>query len=223
MNQRIKFAIIDFDDTLSLTEAATFQMENDIAKVLGFPAMARKTHIDTWGMILEEALKIRFPGVDSGVFMKKLEEMMPEYIKSGKIDYIPDKNYITLQKILDKGLSIAILTSRTYVEIKHFLDVEHLLNKYMKYIHYKGSTKFHKPNPEVFNELCEIHKVSLDEIVYVGDSVSDAKCTKKAGVTFIACLESGLRKRADFAQFDVKYFIEDFSELDKVILRMNRN
>lgn len=41
----IKLVIIDFDDTLCLTEKACFKMENYVAQKMGFAPINREAHI----------------------------------------------------------------------------------------------------------------------------------------------------------------------------------
>ena len=45
----IEALIIDVDDTLCLTEAACFDMENETLMAMGRAPMSREVHINTWG------------------------------------------------------------------------------------------------------------------------------------------------------------------------------
>ena len=57
------------------------------------------------------------------------------------------------------------------------------------------------------------------EVVYVGDSLGDANAAKKAGMHFIAVLESGIRTKNDFKQFPVDFFANKFTDILKYILK----
>lgn len=70
----IKLVALDFDDTLAMTEEATFQMENETARRMGYPPMTREAHKKNWGKPLEEAIVERFPGINPEEFMRKLYE-----------------------------------------------------------------------------------------------------------------------------------------------------
>ena len=66
----IKLVLIDFDDTLCMTEKARFKIENYVAKKMGFSPMTRETHIKYWGKKpLEESILDRVPGIDAKAFM----------------------------------------------------------------------------------------------------------------------------------------------------------
>lgn len=120
-----KLVVVDFDDTLCLTEKATFKLENYIASKMGFAPMKHKTHLQTWGMPVKEAIVKRFPGIDIDLFAKNFEKYFKEFIERGDIDVISDLNLKTLDRIRNRGIKTAILTSRTYIEIKHFLHNKH--------------------------------------------------------------------------------------------------
>ena len=63
----IELIILDFDDTLCLTEKSSYELENLIAQKIGFPPITRETHIKNWGKVLEEAIIERFPGINAEV------------------------------------------------------------------------------------------------------------------------------------------------------------
>lgn len=58
--------------------------------------------------------------------------------------------------------------------------------------------------------------------MYVGDAISDAIASKGAGLHFIASLESGLRTRKDFADYNVDVFIDTFSEVVAAVSEIER-
>lgn len=216
----IKLVIIDFDDTLSLTEEACFKIENHIAEKLGFPPMTRETHLKNWGKPVKEAILERIPGINSEIFMKILKKVLPEFVQKGEIDAIGDDNIDTLRKLKNNGKHLAILTSRSFQEIEHLLDESHHLNKWIEKIYYAGNSKYLKPDPRVFKQITEAFNVKPNETVYIGDSLGDAICAKRADVRFIALLESGLRTRDDFRSVHVDFFARTFTE---VIFYIERN
>jgi phosphoglycolate phosphatase-like HAD superfamily hydrolase len=125
----IKLVIIDFDDTLSLTEGAFFDIENHIAKEMGFPPMRRMAHQKNWGVPIKKAIVERIPGINPEIFLEKLGSLLPGFVASGKVDTISDGNIETLATLKKDGKILAILTSRTIQEAKHLLDKNHHINK----------------------------------------------------------------------------------------------
>jgi phosphoglycolate phosphatase len=138
-------------------------------------------------------------------------------LEEGKVDVVSEENIETLEKIKLVGKHITILTSRTFNEIKHLLDENHYLNKYIENIYYLDNMEFHKPDPRAFSEPLKDFSVTPQEIVYIGDSLSDGICAKKAGIHFIALLESGLRKKKDFKNVPVDFFADKFSDVFEYI------
>ena len=206
----IKAVIIDVDDTLCLTEAACFDLENEVLRRMGRAPMPRAIHKATWGKPLFEAILERSPGIDAEQFKAVFQPAIAEYVAAGKLDTIPDANYAALDHIIASGRSVMLLTSRTHTELEHLLTPDHLLASRVTAFYYKDNMAYHKPDPRAFTELLHMHALRPDECVYVGDSVSDAQAATAAGLRFIASLESGLRQKQDFAPYKVDAFITTF-------------
>lgn len=221
MNElQIKAVVIDVDDTLCLTEAACFELENETLISMGRSPMPRDVHIKTWGQPLFEAIVSRSPGVDVEAFKAAYHPIIAEYTKSGKLDSIPEANFDALDKLNDMGKSLLVLTSRTHGELKHLLEPGHKLALTIKAFYYKDNMQFHKPDPRVFDELLAGNGIDAKNCIYVGDSISDAVASKAAGLKFIASLESGLRQKSDFKPELVDKFIYKFPDLVEAITEL---
>lgn len=208
----IKLVIIDFDDTLSLTEEACFRLENETARQLGFPPMTREAHLKNWGKPVEQAIVERITGIDPKEFMKKLESTHNQYIQEGRIDIVSEKNLKFLDSLKASGKKLAILTSRSLQEAKHLLHDDHMLGKKIEKFYHKDNSEYLKPDPRVFDQILSDFAVSPHEAVYLGDSLSDAIATKAAGLHFIAVLESGLKTEEDFNHLTVDFFATTLPE-----------
>lgn len=208
----IKAVVIDVDDTLCMTEAVSFEMENESLARIGRPSMPREVHLSTWGRPLFEAILERSPGVDLAAFTREYQQVIATYIADGRLDAIPPENYAALDALIADGYDIMLLTSRTHAEFKHLLEPDHLLASRVKAFFYRDNMQYHKPDPRAF-EVLSGHKLKPEECVYVGDSPSDAIASNQAGLHFIASLESGLRTREDFAEHRVDAFIQRFSDI----------
>lgn len=216
----IKLVIFDFDDTLCLTEAGCFAMENAVAKQLGLPEMDRKRHWQTWGIPLRKALPKRFPGVDVDRFMRKFEDAVPRFVAEGVIDAIPLKNLQLLDDLKRVGMCAAVLTSRMKFECDHLLVSGGLLAGRIERFYFKETYQGTKPDPRVFSGVLKDFGVLPREAVYVGDSPMDATCAKSAGLYFIACLESGLRTIKSFNPREVDGVVPDLTETIDSIRRI---
>lgn len=213
----IKAVIVDFDDTLSMTEQACFVMENEALRAIGQAPMSREIHIQTWGKPLFDAIQERSPGVDVTKFKATFHPIMQRHLKLGNLDTIAPENYQVLRELADQGKQIMLLTSRTHDEIKHMLEPNHLLSSHVEAFYYRENTQYHKPDPRVFDALLDKHSLRPKDCVYVGDSVSDAAASQGAGIRCIISLESGLRTKEQFSMYAVDAFINAFSELPTVI------
>ena len=209
----IKLVIIDFDDTLTMTEEAFFHIENMVAARMGFSPMAREAHQKNWGTPIQKAIVERIPGIDPDQFLKNLEALLPECVGRGMVDKISDQNIKVLKGIKDSGRRLAILTSRRIAEAKHLLDQNHHINRLVEKIYHADNLDYLKPDPRAFEQSMEYFKIEPQEAVYVGDSVSDGTSAKGAGINFIALMESGLRTKEDFKSVPVDYFANTFPEI----------
>lgn len=215
----VDLAILDFDDTLAPTEKTTFKIENEIAISMGHLPMTRITHQYNWGKPIDEAITERIPGINVPTFMAKWVELLPHYANKGKVDVVPTENLQALDVLRRRGISLAILTSRTLAEMQHLLVPDHPLNGRISKFYFRDSSPFTKPDPRVFDLALKDFGVSPDRVVYVGDNLNDGLASKEAGIHFIASLESGLRTQKDFGQVPVRYFIRKFPDMVKILDR----
>lgn len=213
----IEAVIIDVDDTLCLTEAACYEMENETLVAMGRVPMTRQVHVSTWGQPLFEAIVKRSPGIDVEAFKAAYHPIIAAYTSSGKLDSIPEANYRALDRLVAMSKMLMVLTSRTQGELEHMLAPDHLLAGRIKAFYHRDNTEYHKPDPRVFDELLAHHNLRPDECVYVGDSISDAVASKEAGLKFIASLESGLRQKSDFHPEQVDAFIYKFPDVVQAV------
>ena len=216
----IKAVIIDVDDTLCLTEAACFDLENDVLGQMGREPMTRAIHKSTWGRPLFEAIADRSPGVDVEQFKALFHPTIDRYVAEGKLDAIPDENYAALDKLIAAGKDVMLLTSRTHGELKHLLAPDHLLAARVTAFYYKDNMQYHKPDPRAFTELLQAHNLQPQECVYVGDSPSDAQAANAAGLLFIASLESGVRQKQDFTAYRVDAYIDRLPDIVGAVQRL---
>jgi len=216
----IEAVVIDLDDTLCLTEAVCFEVENKALIEMGREPMSRDIHISTWGRPLFEVISTRSPGIDVEKFKAFYHPIVAKYTREGRWLTIPEENYIAMDKLIELGKLLLILTSRTHGEMEDLLEPDHLLASRVKAFYYKDNMQYHKPDPRAFNELLADNELAPANCVYVGDSISDAVASKEAGLKFIASLESGLRQKSDFKPEQVDKFIYKFPDIVDAIAEL---
>lgn len=194
-------------------------MENEILEQMGRKPIDRKVHLETWGQSIFEAIKLRSPGVNVAEFKKLYGPAIERWVEQGHLDVIAKENDQALKKILKAGMVIYVLTSRNHSELKHFLEPDHLLYEKITAFYYRDNMEFHKPDPKAFDKLLQDHNIAPDDSVYIGDSIGDAIAAKQAGLHFVACLESGLKTKADFDDYSVDAFVDKFSDIASYLTR----
>ncbi|TMR21509.1 HAD family hydrolase [Nonomuraea turkmeniaca] len=212
--------VIDVDDTLCLTEAVCFELENEVLARIGREPMSRAVHLSTWGRPLFDAMAERSPGVDLENFAAAYHVVLREYVEAGRLDVIVPENLRALDELALAGRRLMLLTSRTEAEMAHLLAPDHVLAARLAAAYHGGNTSFSKPDPRVFDGLLTATGLRPDECVYVGDSPGDAQAANGAGVRFVACLQSGVRQRDDFAAHHVDAFIDAFPELVDAVVAL---
>lgn len=218
----IEAVIIDLDDTLCLTEEVCFRMENELLESIGSSTMTRHVHQANWGKPLFEAILERSPGVDIDRFRAGYRPIIAKYTENGQLDRIPEENIQALDKLSVIGKALLILTSREHTELAHLLRPYHVLADRIEAFYYKDNMQFHKPDPRAFEHIEKEHGWKPEQCVYVGDSISDAIAAKQAGLLFVASLESGLRIKEDFADYQVDGFINTFPEVVEAVVQLDK-
>jgi phosphoglycolate phosphatase len=216
----IKAVIIDVDDTLCLTEAACFDLENEALQRMGRGSMERAVHLGTWGQPLFDAIAVRSPGINVEEFKVAYHPVIDEFIADGRLDSIPEANYQALDRLVELGKKLMLLTSRTHDEFKHLLAPDHLLAGRVSAFYYKDNMAYHKPDPRAFDEVLRDNNLQSSQCVYIGDSPSDAAASNQAGLGFIASLESGIRQRQDFDGYEVAAYIDKFPDVVNALVEL---
>ncbi len=213
----IKAVIVDFDDTLCLTEQACFDLENQVLAMMGRPPMSRDVHIKTWGQLFRDAMKVRSPGTDLDEFFRLIDIEQAKWALQGKIDIVDELNLAALDALIAQGKKVYVLTSRTHQELRHILAPDHGLASRVTAFYYREIMEFHKPDPRAFDLLLKDSGLARLECVYVGDSPSDAMAAKRGDLHFVASLESGIRSEKDFDGLDADLFIYRFADLPSAV------
>ncbi|MFB4278251.1 HAD family hydrolase [Nonomuraea sp. MTCD27] len=216
----IRAVVIDVDDTLCLTEEVCFELENDVLARIGGGPMSRAAHVATWGLPLLEAMPRRSPGVDLDAFTAAYGDVLREYVTAGRLDVVVPENLRALDELAAAGRSLMLLTSRTEAEMAHLMAPDHVLGGRLDAVYHAGNMRFAKPDPRAFDELLAATGLEPRQCLYVGDSPGDAQAANGAGLRFIACMQSGLRRRADFDPYHVDAFIDAFPEMVDAVARL---
>ena len=191
----IKLVAFDFDGTLA--DSVDFCLncfERVFEKYMGSSAPTREDIYQTFGM--------NEPGVIRhfmGGFVPEAEEyfyrLHRELHKEWCSDVYPNCRGL-LDFLQEKAVRTTILTGRSETTCNISLEVLEL-GKYFVDMQY-GSPEKNDKAAQMLN-LVKKFDLQLDEIVYVGDAVSDAEAAQRAGVK---CLSAAWAKTARIAELE---------------------
>jgi phosphoglycolate phosphatase len=141
----------------------------------------------------------------SQLFIKHADKIMTNSTK------IYSKVAETIKTLKNKELKLGIVSGKFRYRIEEILNKAGLL-KTFDIIIGGEDVIFQKPNPEGVILAVKHFNINLKDILYVGDSITDAETAKNAGVTFVATL-TGVTHKEEFAKYNVYEYINEISEL----------
>ncbi|WP_407379794.1 HAD family hydrolase [Methanobrevibacter sp.] len=178
-----KLYIFDFDGTLFDTVHDVVICLNEALSVNNFPTLSDSEYVERLGGNINEIVSLVLKDQNTPENIELIKKTYtPLYDDSPKDKSVPfDGIRQLLEKLQDSGALIAINSNRTTQSIKHFTD------KFLKDIDFiliEGHNENYpsKPSPIGVNRIIDKADVSLDEAIYIGDSITDIKTAQNAGV-----------------------------------------
>lgn len=111
-----------------------------------------------------------------------LNDKFALYLENNKDKLVPRKSLQSLlSELKDRDLKIGLVTSDSYELTLKQLEILDIYD-YFDFI-YTGDMLKAKPDPQILYDIEDKHSISLDEMIYIGDTKSDmefAKHTSKA-------------------------------------------
>jgi HAD superfamily hydrolase (TIGR01549 family) len=214
MNKLFDGFIFDVDGTLTSTNQLIFDSFNFIAK-----KYLNKTFTD------EEIVAMFGPTED--VILKewcgdKYEEARKEYYKYYSDNQWKAKLYPGIKEILDylksKNYPLGIFTGKgreaTMITLKK-LEVDH----YFDLIVTGDDVVNHKPSAEGILKFVNHFKLKNERVLMIGDSVSDVKASKEAGIIVASALwDSYAHDKVKTLQSD--YYFYSVEELKEFLINL---
>lgn len=149
-------------------------------------------------------------------FIKLFKEKADSVMVANTELYVGVKE--VLQKLKSKGYKIAIVTTKFHYRIEQILS-KFDANELIDIIVGAEDVKIEKPNPEGLLWAIEHLEAMNEEVLYVGDSLVDAKTAENAKVEFVAVL-TGTTTKDDFRSYNSAYIGENISDVCKYILTL---
>ena len=208
----IKGVIFDFDFTLANSSKCVVKCVNYALSQLGLAEYPEKEIHKTIGLSLEHTL-IQLVGVQH---LDKIESFKHFFIK--KADDVMAKFTVlftdtpsVIKRLYNHGFKLGIVSTKFRYRIESILSRENLLDNFEVIV---GGEDIPTPKPNPFGLLLAVKNLNLlhSEVIYIGDSTTDADTANRVDILFIAVL-SGVTPRKAFNQYQVRGFLNDLSEL----------
>lgn len=207
-----KVVIFDFDYTLGDSTEGIVQSINYASGRMGIERPGKDKIVKTIGMSLAktyEALTGKNNPQEIKTFEKYFKEKADEVMVSNTSLY----NGVAkmLENLHSRGLKTAIVTTKYHYRIEQILKVNNAVHLVDAIIGCED-VRLPKPAPEGIFKIKEQFNASLEEILYIGDSLVDAETAQAAGVDFTAVL-TGQALRNEFEKYPYINIINKVTEL----------
>jgi phosphoglycolate phosphatase len=212
MDCKYKLMLFDFDYTLADSSKGAISCINYALEKMGLAKVSDEEACRTIGLSLSNTfLKLcNENGVDkvkefSKLFIKHADEVMADCTEI--YGSVPE----TIKTLKANGLKLGIVSGKFRYRIEEILRRAGLQNAF-DFIIGGEDVVFQKPNSEGVMKVLRLLDLKPEELLYIGDSLTDAETAENAGVTFIATL-TGMTKKEEFSNFNVYKYINEISEL----------
>ncbi len=206
--------IFDLDGTLLDTEKGIIETYRYLfTKYNRLDEFTKEVQLEVLGPSLHEIFEKYFIDID--------EETLIEEYKAYNKSIFTERNkpmphaLLTLKTLQDEGYHIGIVSSKlkeTVIDNLKTFD----LDSYIEAIIGSGDVKRQKPDPEGLNKIVIDNKWYRDQVIYVGDSVTDIEAGKRFGAYTVGFIFDPDRLEA-LQEAKANAYIDDLSKLLDII------
>ena len=192
--RQVKAILLDWDNTIANSFDQLVLFHQQVGRQLGWPPVTKEQIQALWSKPFEELIQALWPAQDS----KDFDMAYRRHILNETVPEI--KGAATTIAKLKSSFLLGILTAAPRFEVEHFMKRLGLNTADFFAIQAAGESQYHKPDPRVFDPLLlqlQECNISKNEVLYVGDSLSDFYAARGAGLQFIAVL-TGSTNREQF-------------------------
>ena len=138
-------------------------------------------------------------------FKEKADEVMVDNTR------LYEGGLTMLKKLRDNKILLGIVTTKYHYRMEQILEKNNAMSV-IDVIIGGDDVKNEKPDPEGLLTAIQKLNVSKNQVLYVGDSIVDAKTAQSAGVDFVAVL-TGTTEREEFMNYEYVSIEESVREL----------
>lgn len=212
----IKLIITDIGGVLVKTDEAIISCIEKVFEKNNIPKGSREDLLSAFGVSIHDYIINYLPKEHKDKADYCYEEFKKIYpLKATHLMKVYPKVDSTLTS-LNKRFDICVLSCMIKKEVQVNLSL--LSFKDFKIIFSLEDYGHKRPRPNGLNMIMRKLNVKPSETIYVGDTVNDIKMAKNAGCKSVA-VKTGAQDNKLLEQEEPDYFINDFSELENVLVK----
>ena len=210
-----RLAIFDFDGTLVDSIKDVVICLNKSLSKYNFPTLTNDENVKYLGGNINEIVSMVLENKSTTENIQLIKDTYLDiYHESDKKNTRPfPKTHKILQKLQDKGVLIAINSNRTTYSIESFAS-DFFKDINFLYITGHDFTYPSKPDPSAVFEIIKKANVNLNDVIYIGDSITDIQTAKNAGIDCIVVRWGYGNKNVWENNYPLEV-IDDFDEIIK--------
>ena len=212
MDKHVKAVIFDFDYTLGDSTLGIIQSVNHGLTSMGHSAASDEQIRRTIGLSLSDTYKVltRDENAENSRQFATFFKEKADKVMVANTELFPDVAK-TLQVLHNRKIRNGILTTKYHFRIDQILEKCGVTDLFDETIGGDDVAE-PKPAPEGMFRILARMRINKADVLYVGDSLVDAKTAMQAGVDFVA-VTTGTTSAEDFDQYPNVAVINNISEL----------
>ena len=212
-----KLVIFDFDGTLFDSVWDVVECFNETLAIHDFPTLTHEEYLDRLGGNIDEIVSLILKDKNTPENIELVKGTYDKiYSASPKENTRPfPKTHEVLKALQEKGFLLAINSNRSNSSIKYYVDK---CFSDIDFVAIEGHNPAYpsKPRPCGVKKMRGKLKVTKDETIYIGDSMTDIKTAQNAEIDCILVSWGYGRKEAFESDYPLKT-IDDICDLLEII------
>lgn len=218
----IKAVIFDLDGTLLDTIEDIGSTCNQILNQYNYPPLPTSTYKVYVGKGVKKLMVRLFKHykIDEALF----DTFMKAYYQIYKTQSIVNTKayqgiYDMLESLKTMGVSLSVLSNKPHVQVQEIIPY-YFKDQPFDLVYGKHDGIEEKPNPSLLFKMMETLDLLKEEVLYVGDTLTDMETALRAGVESIGVLW-GFRDREELVNAKATYIVSEPKEIVDILKQKN--
>ncbi len=225
MNLKYKLAIFDLDGTLAATGPQIALAVQDALKLndLPYPSVEEIKHYIGNGAdaLIKRSIINRYEyedvQFDNDVLQAVKDSYRDTYMQGIGTNFTLFPGvYDTLECLHSSGVKLALATNKPNIYLAPWIHAANLIS-FFDYAIGSGVIPQTKPHPAILHKVCQELSIDPKDSMMVGDTCFDILAAQAAGMCAVG-VTYGYNYLKPLTEYHPDYVLDDFSELQKIIL-----